>query len=426
MLRRTFLLMVLTSAIGLRALLLRLSGWNPNEISGDAIGDGYVARMVDPTTGVGVFTPNLNPALTGIDPQTGLVAAAGTDMSFGAAIRRQIQTNVINGDFSVLPPNGANTTIVSDPNDANYNPLPGWTFTNDSLGSYTPFILPSASFASGYVFQMSLPGGSLSAGLLNQLVAVPMSQGQQYRVLLSLYGSALGIALRYQYVQADGTTLIGSSVSTSIGAGNSELKVDAGLVPPKAAYISITIAFTATAYVAEVRAAFLPAEASVGLYALAANSAGITTTETVVATATIPANSFVVGARYKVRISGTITSTVANAVTINLRVGPTTLTGTVVTTNGPSATTTATSNGFTWEGTITCRSVGATGTLYGSSFFVGSATQPFTVATGHSNNTGTSTIDTTVANLIEATVATAAGTTTVTIRDAEIVCERSA
>lgn len=154
--------------------------------------------------------------------------------------------------------------------------------------------------------------------------------------------------------------------------------------------------------------------------AITANTAGITNTETQVVGLTIPASRLYAGASFRITVQCTVTSSAANAVTIRARVGTTTLTGNIITSNAPTATTTASADGFTWEAVLTVRSIGAGGTVIGNSFFVGGAAQPFSAATGHSGTTATVAIDTTVQNILEATIVTAAGTTTVTGRDAVI------
>ena len=412
-----------------KAGLWRVVGWNPAESDGLGVGDGLTGRIVDPTTGAGVFTPNLNPAVVGIDPVTGVLAPTGTDMSFGSGVRRQMQTNVINGDFSVLPPGGAGSVIVSDPADANYNPLPGWTCTaNDSVMSLS--VVADSAFASGYKLRSS-NSGTLSGSLYNQieqLVAVPRSQGQQYRALLSTFqASGISVRVLYQYLKADLTT-IGSEVDTLI-TGTSEGKIDAGLVPPTATYLRYRVKLTgnvATVDVGEVRCAFTPAELPVTLATMATSTGTITTTETQVIGCTIPANTFVVGATYTVKAWFTMTSTVANAATFRLRCGSTTLTGTVLTSMNPTATATATNEGYYIEATLTIRSVGAGGTAWAAIEMVAKTTQPFAV--GHRVEVGSATVavNTTQANILELTAQTAAGTTSTTGRMGLIRCEYAA
>lgn len=398
------------------------------EVVGTSIGDGASGRITDPVTGVGAFNPNLDPNIVGVDPQTGADAPAGTDMGPGAPYRRQAHTNVINGDFSALPNGGVDSVIVSDPTSADYNPLPGWTWTpSDSVivGS----IVADSSYGSGYRFSATNLGfGAVSGtGTLEQLVAIPISQGQQYRVLPSAYWSGgLSASLKYQFIEADATTTIGSEVTTST-LGSGEIKVDAGLVPPTAAYIRIRWEFgfsVATESIGEVRCAFLPAEATLGLKSITANSATVDAVpEVAIVSAIIPAGTFTVGSVYRITAVGTVTSSATNIVTFRCRVGPTTLTGSIATTIPPTATASASADGFVLEMYITCRSAGAGGTVIGAGTVIGqSDTQPFQVSNRSDVATAAVAVDTTVANLLELTCVTAANTTTVIFRQAFIEC----
>lgn len=429
--RRTFMgSLVGAVAVSLLGGTAKVVGWNPADQDGIGVGDGLTGRIVDPTTGAGVFNPNLNPAVVGVDPQTGALAPEGTDMSFAAPIRRQIQTNVINGDFSVLPPLGADTPIVSDPSSGAYNPLPGWTWEPDASGLQSATVTADSSFASGYKLVVTGTNAS-DPGVLSQLIAVPMSQGQQYRVPVSLYtvstGGGGGFSLVTQFYRADATTAIGSPVTTSVPAGGStETKYDAGLVPPTAAYLRIAVTFdmaanTGTA-IGEVRAALLPAEASVGLSSRTSATSAITTTETRVVAATIPANTFVVGSVYRVTAYGVASnaSGANRALTLRIRIGPTTLTGTVIATRAPNILNGAAGEGFKAEFLVTVRSTGASGAIVGRGETLSGA-NPLNLAAQVSNDAAT-TINTTVANLIELTAQTGNAGASATFDMAVIEC----
>jgi hypothetical protein len=408
---------------------MRAVGHNPLEFVGDSVSDGFSGRITDPVTGAGLFNPNLDPAEVGQD-EDGNEYAAGTDMSFGSAIRRQMHTNVINGDFSVLPPGGVDSLIVSDQNDADFNPLPGWTWTPATDGSQTLQVTADAAFASGYKLTAYANGLGSTKGTLDQWVAIPISQGQQYRVLLSMYGpnGSYSDTFDYRYYKADAATAAGLNVSVSPVAGGSttETKVDAGLVPTNAAYIRVRLVVgnvVGSRSYAEVRCAFLPAEATLGLGSISAQSSAITNTETAVKSVIIPANTFVVGSVYRVTLYATVTSTVSNVVTTRCRIGPTTLTGAIVAYTAPAATSSASADPYEVQVLITVRSVGAAGTVMAQLRRTNSPSQPFsTTPYSVEGGTGTTTIDTTVANLIEMTIVTAAGTTTVRAQQCVIEC----
>lgn len=152
----------------------------------------------------------------------------------------------------------------------------------------------------------------------------------------------------------------------------------------------------------------------------AASSASITTSQTQVVGLAIPANTLEAGDVFRITAFGTCTSTVANAVTFRLRIGTTTLTGNILSTNNPTATTTASNDPFEIDALVTIRTTGASGTATGGQVMNGGATQPFGSATRTDQPTSTQTVDTTVANVLELTAVTAAGTTTVIFRQAVI------
>lgn len=384
--------------------------FSANRVVGDVYPQGADApgqQFVDTIARVPLLSLNSDPS-------------AG-DVGFGSGLQRGIQTGVLNGDFSMPPPSLDEAISES-------NPLPYWTFGPVSDGLITASLVASSSYGSGYYLALRFAAGAAYTDVLTQDIPVPASQGQQWRALLSFYGgftNSLGI--QYQYIDRSGA-LIGSEV-TAYTAGTGDTKVDAGLVPTNAHSLRISLGYYAgsvgggtTITFGEVRAAFLPAEATVGLGSLSATTGGITTTETQVKGITIPANTLVVGSVYRIEAWATMTSTAANVVTMRMRLGPTTLTGTVVDSINPTATTTASTDSFKVEALLTVRSVGATGTVTGGVSMFGGASQPFAVATRIDQLSSTVTIDTTVANILEFTAQTAAGTTTVTFRQAVITC----
>lgn len=381
--------------------------YSTNRVSGDLLSDQTLPiRLLDPITGAVLLTTNT-------DPAQGDVGFVG--------LKRGIQTNVENGDFSQPPPDI--TQPISEG-----NPLPGWTWTTDENGQQLRYAA-DANYASGYKVIPVATTGSTSTGRLSQFVQVPMSRGQQYRVLLSAFGEA-GVTsnrLFWQFYALDRTTAIGSELdSLWPGVNDSELKIDAGLVPTTAAYLRIRVRFSNSNSfgLGEVRVAFLPAEATIGLASLSAATGNIDsgTGETAVKSITIPAGTFVVGSVYRITAWATVTSTAGNVVTVRVRIGPTTLTGAIVESIAPTATATATNEGVRFDAMVTVRSVGATGTVTGAMSFVGSASEPFTNPTRTDVDTGTVTIDTTVSNLLELTAVTAAGTTDINFRQAVIEC----
>ena len=184
--------------------------FSSNKVVGDIYpqgADNPSQRMVD-TRGAGMLTTNTDPEVVSVDPLTGEDAPTGTDVGFGSALRRYIQTGVLNGDFAIPPPDI--TQAISDS-----NPLPYWTWTTDGDDAE---LVADATLASGYKLRVT---DVLSAGsTMSQLVPVPRSQGQQYRALLSVYmllsEPLSSDSIRYQYFASDGTTAIGSREVTSV------------------------------------------------------------------------------------------------------------------------------------------------------------------------------------------------------------------
>lgn len=413
--------------LGALALLLVLpmgargdGDWNDDDlpytmatrvVSGDVLSDANLPlRLLDPSTGAVLLETNT-------DPLTG-------NVGFGPGVQRGVQAGIPNGDFSMPPPD------LARPIDDTSNPLPYWTWTPPADGLTDLYVVSNSGAGSGYYLRAVPTGSPASLGTLEQLVPIPISQGQQYRTLLSVYIlSSNGFdRLAYQFVAIDQTTTIGSEDSRLItGSGTPfEFKVDAGLVPPSAAFLRIRLKIGSDPQprnLAEVRAAFPPAEATVGLYSRSTSTGAISTTETSIAYALIPANSLVAGSQYVIKAFGTLSVSggVARTATFRLRVGPTTLTGAIIESMNPTTTTTASGDGYMIEATLTVASVGATGTVYGSIEMNGGS-QPFAVGTRVDVAGSTTTIDTTVANYIELTAETSNAAATTTFRQAYIQC----
>lgn len=150
------------------------------------------------------------------------------------------------------------------------------------------------------------------------------------------------------------------------------------------------------------------------------SSGSITTSQTQVIGLTVPANALVAGSTYRLEGWGVCTSSAANVVTFRVRVGTTTLTGNIAGSRAPTATTTASSDGFKVEALFTVRTAGASGTCVAQVAHLGQSAQPFSAPTTVSPTNSTVTVDTTVQNILELTAVTAAGTTSVTFYGAAI------
>lgn len=153
---------------------------------------------------------------------------------------------------------------------------------------------------------------------------------------------------------------------------------------------------------------------------IVAATGNITNTQTQVVGLTIPANVLVAGSTYRLEGWGVCTSSVANAVTLRVRIGTTTLTGNIAGSRAPNGTTTASADGFKVEALFTVRTAGASGTCVAQVMTIGEAAQPFNTQTFVNPTTSTVVVDTTVQNILELTAVTAAGTTSVNFYAATI------
>jgi hypothetical protein len=162
-----------------------------------------------------------------------------------------------------------------------------------------------------------------------------------------------------------------------------------------------------------------PIAPPVGNTASVAVSAALNTVETLITPATpIPANFLQVGTTYRITVSGTCTSTVANLSTFTIRLGTA---GTVADTSIATITCTAAASGaaipFQAVFYVTIRSIGAGGTAMGSGSLVNTGITGISAnGVGGGGSTATAAVNTTVANFIEVTYKSAAATTTSTFQ----------
>ncbi len=163
-----------------------------------------------------------------------------------------------------------------------------------------------------------------------------------------------------------------------------------------------------------------------GIASIIAASAGLNTVETRVVGATAPIGLFKAGTVLAIIAYGTLTSTVDNVCTFNLRIGPTTLTGVIPATLAahPGNSGTTTTAPFVLTAWITIRTVGASGTAYGFGEVVSRPTgAAVTQALAEANALFTPanvTVDTTAANEVELTFVSAGTTSTATFQGAVI------
>lgn len=149
-----------------------------------------------------------------------------------------------------------------------------------------------------------------------------------------------------------------------------------------------------------------------GRIASTSGAQAITTSEVNVIGAFIPFNSLQVGTVLKVTVWGTSTSTgTAGTCTLSLRFGPTTLTGTVILTHAPATVATAATGSFEWVAYVTINSLSATVASMSATGVINLAAAEIIPAGGITGatpanlgiTTTTATLNTTVANILQAT-----------------------
>jgi hypothetical protein len=156
--------------------------------------------------------------------------------------------------------------------------------------------------------------------------------------------------------------------------------------------------------------------------AIVAATGNIANSETQVVGLTVPASGFVAGSTYRLTCYGTATNSSGadRALTLRVRVGPTTLTGEIAGSRAPSIKDTAAAEGWKAEFLFTIRTVGASGTCIANGETVSGPTMPLNTNAFVSNETATVAVDSTVSNVLELTAVTAHASATVNVRQATI------
>jgi hypothetical protein len=260
------------------------------------------------------------------------------------------------------------------------------------IGS-TGTLLPTPSDAAYLRIKIGASRGSATAAATADFTDAWLVVGNNYLMLTDRSNPALEATAIYQQagdlliVPQHGTGTTGSIVFVTTGTSSSYLRPGMG------------------------------GNIAVGVNSLTADSGAVTTTETVVLNDFLAAGQGYAGLTWFFQLMGSVTSSVANTINLRVRIGPTTLTGAVVASLSKNATTTASSDGFMMSGHVTIRSTGGGGLCKGNFYVIGSPAQPFANENYATSQTAAVAIDTTVDNLIEVTVVTGAGTTTVNVRD---------
>jgi len=99
-----------------------------------------------------------------------------TSLLFGAPALREIQAGVANGDFAI-PPDNSTDTIGDE------NPLPYWTFTDDSsVGAITCALVPDSTSGSGNILQWTVAANTTASktATMSRYVPIPVTQDRAY------------------------------------------------------------------------------------------------------------------------------------------------------------------------------------------------------------------------------------------------------
>ena len=237
---RLVLLVVTVACVAfIGGLLMDPIGHNPNELVSSGGVDSI--RITDPVTGAGLFNANLDPNVTDVDPLTGAEAPEGTDVGFGSAMRAFVTTGMLNGDLRLGPPY-PDRPLVGDPDDADYNPLPGWFYRQQGTGVTAQWIDGAVRFTIDAASTVS------DQAWLEQLVPV-VAKGRNGSHVFSgqIAESALAafLIVNAQYVDADGadTGSFSSAWSMSDRTYSVAANGEAGM-PADALWLRVQVGFT--------------------------------------------------------------------------------------------------------------------------------------------------------------------------------------
>lgn len=183
---------------------------------------------------------------------------------FGPAALREIQANVANGDFEVLPKDA--TGAISEE-----NPLPYWSFTDNSGGRIVATSAPSTLAVGQNILRFTLTNAvNADEVYFTRYVPVPTSEartyGNQPRVAIAAATASANYRITWsaQYVMADLQTTTGTSASSnktgtemntavSGGTTGAEYQLNpngTGSAPVDAAYLLLKLSVNATGSVA--------------------------------------------------------------------------------------------------------------------------------------------------------------------------------
>jgi len=179
----------------------------------------------------------------------------GGALLFGPAALREIQAGVANGDFASAPDNP--DTDISDE-----NPLPYFTFTDNSGGAITARVIEDLTAGSGNVlrFRIAAGTGSGNSVSIERFVPVPGTRNRSFVFTPEIYcinassTSNAKVVMSYQYYENDQSTTTGTGDNrertfAEIGSADT-LRIASNYtrlaIPSDAAYILVKITISTT------------------------------------------------------------------------------------------------------------------------------------------------------------------------------------
>jgi len=178
---------------------------------------------------------------------------------FGPAAVREILAGIANGDFA-LPPDDADSSLSDE------NPLPYWTFTDNSSGGITAAVISEPSNGSGNVLKVTLNTTSGNNVQLTRYVPIPGSRNREFVFNPEFTAGKFSagtptpttdayVKISFQYYKEDQDTTtgtgdsatatftdIGSVKTVAIGTANATRLA----APPDAGWMLITLEIGAT------------------------------------------------------------------------------------------------------------------------------------------------------------------------------------
>ena len=177
---------------------------------------------------------------------------------FGPAAVREILAGIANGDFA-LPPDDADSDLSDE------NPLPYFSFTDNSSGGITAAVVADASNGSGNVLRFTVNTTNGNNAQLTRYIPIPGSRNREFvfnpefTAKCTTATDDAFVKISFQYYKEDQTTTTGtgdsaSATFTSINAGGNNVKTVAiGTVnatrlaaPADAGWMLITLEIGAT------------------------------------------------------------------------------------------------------------------------------------------------------------------------------------